>query len=83
MGMQWFMDLSWNQKTGLFIMALSLLGLLLIPFIHEAFNPPEPKNYGYTMIWKIPMPNVLIYGLVIALGIGWILHGPGFALVKT
>jgi len=69
-------------KTGHIIIIISVCGLLLIPFIHEYFNPPEPVIYGYTTFKGYIIPNILIGTVILSICLAWVIHGFGFIIVK-
>lgn len=77
-----FPKLKKNQSIGLLIIAVSLLGLLLIPAIHEYFNPPEPVEWGSSNLFGVTIHNGLIMWLAISIGVAWMAHGFGFIIIR-
>lgn len=75
-------DFSTPKIQGLLIIIFSLSSLVLIPLIHEWFNPPPPIVWGTTMLNGIAVNNGLLVFIIVCIGIAWILHGFGFILVR-
>lgn len=71
-----------NKNLGALIIIGSCLGLLLIPVIHETFNPPSPLVWGFSNLWGVSVHNALIVWFAIAIGIAWVVHGFGFIIVR-
>ena len=71
-----------SRTQGIFIIVVSLLSLLIIPLIHEWFNPPEPIKWGFSNLFGVQVHNGILIFLVGCIGLAWVLHGFGFIIVR-
>ena len=78
----WKVNIKSKKTLGIIIIIGSLCGLLLIPLIMEAFNPPKVIGWGYSTIFNVTIHNALIVWLAVTIGIAWVMHGFGFILVR-
>ena len=71
----WYSGISLNEKIALGISLGVISLIILILSIVSMVTTPSPTTFKYT--WE----GIMMF-LAIAAGVGWMLHGTGFLLVR-
>ena len=67
------LKLTKNQKKAIPYFLVSLLGIILFTILIDSLTPSQPINFT----WE----GILMF-LAICGGLGWVIHGTGFLLVR-